>query len=190
MLTTLTIKPVRYLPFKTRVFRSIVATICFFDVQELFFLAIGYFKGFDKYVIVGFPILIVLFIPLFILSEVWVLDSVVLDSARKTIRVKTRRLDKLIDKGEQDINNGLKITTYASSYRNYVSNTVFVPSRLLIRRGWKIIWVQYVGLYNVTDCWTYQLFNQIKTEANKIQEAPEAVVNYNDSPLNPSETSF
>ncbi len=104
-----TICPKRYVPFKNRVLKVYkVAGILLIVV--IAGAAIKRLPGNDWLAFISlFGGLGVFLCALFTLSQIWVLDSIIIDEENKTMRVLIRRFDKLIDKGEYNIDNKLFI---------------------------------------------------------------------------------
>ncbi len=90
-----------------------------------------------------------------LLSQIWILQSVEIDERSKKVRVRIFRFDKIIDKGEYDINDNLKVYVNAMKKGGGTYNLVF-------KYGKKKIWSETIsgGLMRFSG-WTTQMFKEV-----------------------------
>src|ERR1700722_10213386 len=118
----ITISPSPYVPFKKRVKRAFIGLLALTIFMGIFIGSVNASSTYHpqpqqgqmdptlKIELIAFMASVIfLLFGVVILCQVWVLDSIIIDEKRKKIKVLTRKLDELIDKGEFDIDDNLKI---------------------------------------------------------------------------------
>jgi hypothetical protein len=98
---------------------------------------------------------------LFCLSQVWVLDKVIIDEEKRKIRILIRKFNKIVDKGEYNIDTNLKITIKA------IKNAPIGNYRFRIKYGKKRIFGFETTLGNKSN-WSYDLSLSIVNSVNTV----------------------
>lgn len=99
-------------------------------------------------------------------SQIWVLDKVIIDTKRKTIRILIRKFDTIIDKGEFDIDENLKVKVQIK--RGHIKKSPITVIR--IKYGKKIIFTQSNSNFMGAPNWTSASFLHIRDEVENIKQ--------------------
>ncbi|HXP49611.1 MAG TPA: hypothetical protein VN922_06655, partial [Bacteroidia bacterium] len=98
-----------------------------------------------------------------ILAQAWIIDTVIIDSDRKKIRVLIRSFNKQVDKGEYDIDDKLKITI---KIRHAQYGDLH---QLGIKYGRKTIWGQSDSPVAGAAGWNYAMFLKVAETVEQVR---------------------
>jgi heme/copper-type cytochrome/quinol oxidase subunit 2 len=169
-----TYSPQKYIPFKKRIrnaFIGALAAVCFLTFHILTenhstkqpdTLS----QSEQTLLIIVFIIIPLLFvIGLIVYTQVWVLDKIVIDPKRKKIRVIIRKFDTVVDKGEYDIDDNLKVKINIKTGHKKEPITA-----MRIKYGKKIIFTQSNSDFAGAPNWAGSSFTNIRDEAENIKQ--------------------
>ncbi|HXB10921.1 MAG TPA: hypothetical protein VNZ45_02965 [Bacteroidia bacterium] len=171
----ITITPEKYIPFKRRIRNAFIGAFIL-AIGLGSFIAIGNLSSnttqaavnqtespnfkLQMYCFLGGMVL--LFCGVVVLSQAWILDSIMIDEKTKKLKILYRKFDRVVDKGEYDIDN-IKIKIITKHPPNSQPTQT-----LIIKYGKKRIVNQNNTTFAGTPGWTKELYAKVKEEVEKI----------------------
>jgi hypothetical protein len=173
----ITITPAEYIPFKRRVRSAFIGSLVMAIALSGVIIEGNMHTGTTpqkqeamspelKIQMAVFLSLAILFVcGIVVLSQAFILDSIVIDEKKKKMKILFRKFDEIVEKGEYDIDDNLKVKIITKHPGHGKTSQTMV-----IKYGKKRIITQNNTAFAGTPGWTNALYTKVKEETERIAQ--------------------